>query len=45
MGVISVWMCLRLIFAKAAELYGAAGYSFDKIGEVGDAITAALACG
>lgn len=32
-------------FAKAAELYGAVGYSVENIGEVGDAITAALNCG
>lgn len=32
-------------FDKAAELYGAAGFRVDNIGELGDAVSAALACG
>ena len=32
-------------FDKAAELYGAAGFRVERIGEVGDAVKAALACG
>lgn len=32
-------------FEKAAELYGAAGFHVDKISELGDAVSAALACG
>ena len=32
-------------FDKAAELYGAAGFRVERIGELGDAVTAALACG
>ena len=32
-------------FEKAAELYGAAGFKVDRIGDVGDTVKAALACG
>ncbi len=32
-------------FDRAAELYGAAGYRAERLSEVGDAVTAALACG
>ena len=32
-------------FDKAAELYGAAGFRVERIGEVGEAVTAALDCG
>lgn len=32
-------------FDKAAELYGAAGFRVERIGELGDAVTAALDCG
>ncbi|MEM7120434.1 MAG: thiamine pyrophosphate-binding protein [Pseudomonadota bacterium] len=32
-------------FDKAAELYGAAGFRVERIGEVGDAVEAALRCG
>lgn len=32
-------------FAKAAELYGATGYSVDRVEEIGDALHAALGCG
>ncbi len=32
-------------FDKAAELYGAAGFRVERIGEVGEAVSAALACG
>ena len=32
-------------FDKAAELYGAAGYRVEHIGDVGDAIRDALSCG
>ena len=32
-------------FDKVAELYGAAGFKVERIGEVGDALGAALACG
>jgi acetolactate synthase-1/2/3 large subunit/sulfoacetaldehyde acetyltransferase len=32
-------------FDKAAELYGAAGFRVEQLGDVGDAVNAALACG
>ena len=32
-------------FDKAAELYGAAGFRVDRIGDVGEAVSAALVCG
>ena len=32
-------------FDKLAELYGAAGFRVERLGELGDAVTAALACG
>ena len=32
-------------FDQVAELYGAAGYRVERLGEVGDAVRAALACG
>ena len=32
-------------FDKVAELYGAAGFRVERIAEVGEAVTAALACG
>ena len=39
------WLAGSPPFDKVAELYGAAGFRVDRLGEVGEAVQAALDCG